>query len=269
MLLALLLFLSTTSLCGDQASGLDAVRSLIAGDRPASMEGIYVFLRDPAPERDAGPGYDALKDAALIGLMALDPPPPDLGTALCGIVLDSSAERVGRIYSAQYLSMLYPMVVKGGDDKSAALILETLYKALDDPCPWLAGTALLQLGELCRNDPGVDRERVMKGILTLSRHDGTAARIAALQVAALLDEPHVLGAARDYAAACSPAPLRAAAINALGVLGDSSDLDNIERMLREPGSQPLAPALRAAARKLEERIKETPEEVFSNPDENR
>jgi len=235
------------------AERVAAARALVARERIGTYDGVYAFLREPAPDGFGGRGYDAMKDGVLIRLLALAEPPADLAAQLCAIVADAGAERVGRIYCAQYLGILYPRSVKAGDGVTSRLILATLRGALEDPCPWLAGTALLQLGELCRAHPEVDRVRVAEGALALASHEGAAARTSALQVGAALGDSRLLDAVREHISASSPPALRASAIRALGMLGDRTDLDTLRAMRDDPANRPYLPALRAAIGNMEER----------------
>jgi len=245
---------AASALAGSGAGEYPAARAFIAGEQPMAVEAAYAFLRGPAPDGYGGASYDAMKDALLIRLLQIEPQPGDLVASLCAIVSDPEAERVGRIYSAQYLSRLYPRAAKGRDGQRASLILSTLRGALHAPCPWLAGTALLQLGELCRDYPEVDQARVVQSAIALTGHEGAAARVAALQIAVSLHEPRLLDAARQAAAPESPGALQAAALHALGALGDTTDIVLLHRMAREPDSQYPAVALGTAIRRLEARL---------------
>ncbi|MBU4459501.1 MAG: hypothetical protein KJ579_02945 [Verrucomicrobia bacterium] len=231
-----------------------AVRELIGQGRLTDLAAIRAFLCSAPPDESLAPDMASAKDQVLKRLTELPEPPPGMLASLCGVLDDPSAEPIGRIYTAQYISLLYPRyaALKRTDELRRAG--ECLHAALGARDPVLVGTALLQLGELCGAYAELDPDRIAAGALVILRdaESKPPALVSAMQVCAKLRVASSLPLARHWLASNRSFPERASALRLLGEVGERADLD---AFLAQRGKRdPLAIARQAAARRIEERL---------------
>lgn len=227
-----------------------AVCELIGQGRVTDLDAVLAFLRNAPPTLS----LDLAKDQVLKRLTELPELPPGMLASLCGIVDDPNAEPLGRIYTAQYISLLYPRyaALHRGDELRRAG--ESLHRALGARDPVLVGTALLQLGELCGAHAELDPDRIAAAALAIlgDAESKPPVLVSAMQVCAKLRVESALPLARNWLASNRSFPERASALRLLGEVGERSDMD---ALLTQSGRKdPLAAARHAAVRRIEQRL---------------
>ncbi|MDZ4199934.1 MAG: hypothetical protein U1E27_11710, partial [Kiritimatiellia bacterium] len=230
-----------------------AVRELLDKKQWAPIEPLAEFLRRTPSGEESGEDLSGVKDAVLMRISEGSVPRPGWLRALCEIIEDPAADPVGRVYCAQYVSLLYPVFARTpAVSEEAKRARATLREALNSPDDYLSGTALLQLATLVEHHPELDRARVETEALDMLRQQrrGAPARVAALQVCARLRVVEALPLIRSLLVTAENAAESASAFHALGILGEPGDID----LLRTLPNRPILPQARdAALRSLERR----------------
>lgn len=220
---------------------------------PRTVEEIALFLR--TGPKEFNPNAHALaKDRLLTRLAAGNTNPPGLLCSLCGVMEDTEADPIARVYIAQYLSLLIPRASpKGGEMPAEATeAVASLHRMATSPEPLLSATALLQLGELCRQDSRLDASRVKQiALACLNNPDAAPApTISALQVCALLSVEEALPIAWARLAARRTAGEQTSAYRAIGALGGLADLERLKTLVNHS----FPDAREQAVRQLESRL---------------
>ena len=212
----------------DHTQRLAAIETL-AGKKlgDADREPLFAFLRQPSGQ-DNDQWEQVVKNRLMDVLCALDPPPPGLLDLLTQIYQDPGRNGVLRDYAVQHVVALYQQLEIATDvdpqDKSAGLAAaqKILRDALSETGSSIAGTALLGLTRLSKENPEAFDPRQIGGVAEQMAGPGTSCeltRITALQVCAQLNVqdalPLVLQAARNG----ETISVKISAIGALGQLG--------------------------------------------------
>jgi hypothetical protein len=200
----------------DFASRLDAVSRLGSHLSLEKRAALYSYLRNSSEENWLRPGQSfALKNDILNKLREQATPPQELTSVLLKLFGDESQPLVMRDYALQHLAPWYSRV----DAPQQKQILEQLRAASNETTQTYAGTALLALDRLARENPEADLPPFSNGVLRLIE-DATAnllARITAVQLSGhigLAEAQHAVEAiVGDHG---QPKTLRIAAVAALG-----------------------------------------------------
>lgn len=239
------------------ARGAEGPVGTDAESAPPTIEAMVDYLRATPQGRNPG-ALAAQKDRLLARRVAEPACAPGLLRALCGVMEDSEADLIARVYIAQYLSLLIPKArtLNPGSEAEVEAALAALYRAATAKDPLLAATALLQLGELHRQDPRLDASLVKRIALDYLDNPATppAPTISALQVCALLGFEESLPHAWTRLAAKRSAGEQASAYWAIGTLGGHGDLER----LKADSQYSIAAAREKAVRQLEYRLKKSP-----------
>jgi hypothetical protein len=224
---------------------------------PTTIEAIADYLR--ASPQGRNPSALASQKDRLLARLAADPVcAPGLLPALCGVMEDPEADQVARVYIAQYLSLLIPKAraLNPGSEAEGEAALAALHRAAMAKDPVLAATALLQLGELHRQDPLLDASLVKRMTLDYLHNPATppAPTVSALQVCALMGFDEALPYAWARLAAKRSAGEQASACWAIGTLGGPGDLERLQADSRCS----ITAAKEKAVRQLEHRLKKAP-----------
>ncbi|MDT8392059.1 MAG: hypothetical protein RRC34_16275 [Lentisphaeria bacterium] len=202
---------------------LDAARRLGENLSPQTIHILCKFLDRPANRDTIAPGeLNALKNDVLDILVRQSRMPADLGYHLIKMCNDEGHDAVWRDYCIQFLRVCHQ---RARTHKEQADIEKTLWAATDKN--WsISGTALISL-ELLKD--AVDQQKVVARGFAIASDDTftTAARMTALQICANAGHKDILPVARNLAASNDSVPLRVAAIGAIGLLGEESDLKNL------------------------------------------
>lgn len=219
--------------------------NLSAEDRQA----LYAYLRDTGEEKWLRPGQNfALKNDILNVLREQQLPPAELTDVLIALRQDASQPPVMRDYALQHLAPWYARVDGDQEDK----IVKELQAASEEIDQSYAGTALLALHRLQRENPGTQTQTLPGQILRLIE-DGNAnllARISAVQLSGQLRLPKALESVRRLAVDESqPKTLRVAAMGAIGRAGRMEDAPLLTKSAQSDDG-PLKRAATVALRNL-------------------
>jgi hypothetical protein len=239
------------------------VREFLQGAEPDLGEIADFLALEPAPHW-AGPGFDGVKDSVLSRLGRMRPLPPELPRMLADVVSNRSAERTGRMYSAQYLVEAYQRMASESQEwvstNDALAVRRALYQALSDSDSMVQATALISLAELCRNRPELDKALVAAEALKAVQAPGSspAYRAAAFRFCAQNRMVEALPAARLWAAKTGTAFVSLAALYALGEMGAGEDVENLRARLAERPYDEKRVAMLAAIQRIEQRQQSSP-----------
>lgn len=235
-----------------------AVREFLQGAEP-DLEKIAEFLAMEPPPKWAGPGIDGVKDSVLSRLGRMRPLPPGLPRMLADVVSNQSAERTGRMYSAQYLVEAYQRMASESREwvstDDALAVRRALYQALEDSDSMVQATALISLAELCRNRPELDKALVAAEALKAVQAPGSspAYRAAAFRFCAQNRMTEALPAARHWAAKTGSPFVSLAALHALGEMGAGEDAETLRAKLSARPKDEKRVAMLAAIKCIEQR----------------
>jgi len=239
------------------ASGSFADRVKILRARTASLTGdeikaLYSYLLTPANSYDESRSDENwLRNVMLDRLTQQPDLPAGLTLVLMSIYQDPQQDVVIRDYAIQHINPAYDRASK--DDKAA--LNQALWQAAGETDSSIAGTALLALSDLARNNPELDRDRIAQTALKLANDDncGELARITAVQLCGQFGVQQASVLIQQLARQAGSIPLRISAIAALGNLGDR----NTETFLQDiaAGSEDrLKPAAQTALKQLKQRL---------------
>jgi hypothetical protein len=180
-----------------------------------------------------------LKNDALECLLARDPMPENLGDIMLTVVEDDTQDPIWREYVLQHFVFYYQQrwpqemrPLKGNELAECQQFQRSLARCLRKKNNGLAGTALIVLKELTKEDAAFDKGIVITGALQLASDETSSldSRITALSVLGELDPLQVRRIALDILKDDSnPTTLRLAAMGALKSLA-SEDLEVRSRM---------------------------------------
>jgi len=266
-----------------------SVAALLAPDTPfaARCEIIQTLSRDlSAEETDAlraflstspsdHPGMrpavlNSIKNDILEVLIDQRTLPAGLTEQVTALFTDPKGDYMWREYALQSLQSLYERVdpeSEGGDaariasavpnsDKAVhsaqERILGILFSALDERKKDLAGTALLSLNRMTKQNDRIDREQVLAAAVDIAQDPQASdrCRLTALRVAAAGGLLEVLPAARQLAVSGRTDLLRAAAIATLGDFADPSDRELLAS-IASSGNRQLSSAAISALTKID------------------
>jgi hypothetical protein len=225
----------------DYRSRAAALRKLTRNLSSDDVKALRLFVDSRYSEQVKASGlelleFDGLKNDALSMLLSQDTLPPGLGSQLVSMYQNAEHEAVWRTYSLQYIAEYYkrrwpagaePTEPKEGEpvDEERLAMEKVCWAALKDPDSTAAGTALLTLQDLSKEDGRIDRQKVAEAAVAMASDDACRepARITSLRICGLMGCKEVLPAARMLAQAAETVPLRMAAIATVGDLGGAED----------------------------------------------
>lgn len=212
----------------------------------AERRQLYDFLRT----HDRGELVYATKNDILNVLRKQNTPPPELTDVLLELYRDKEQAEVVRMYALQHMRPWYRM--QGQRDPR---IREAFYEALDETDSGIAGTALLAIRYLSRDQSGFDVETIGAKALEMAENPAVNVlnRISAIQVATTAAGKTGDGDKyRRLAETEQHTMIRVAAIAAIGQSGDQSQRDYLAS-IAERNQEPFRTAALNAIHKLDGR----------------
>jgi len=223
----------------------------------ADCEALCNFLRAPIPAEEETVSA-ALKNSVMEQMRGQRQLAGTWHQTLIGLAEDVRMHEVIRDYAFQHMVDWYEEVLR---DESFKLAREdmrkALWSALDQTTAAISGTALLSLYHLSAQEPLIEPAGVRSAALKLMSRESApeGSKITALQVCGQMRVAEALPTARDWAQSGGSISLRAAAIAALGLMGETSDLKLLAEIGPDAATGALNSAVTAAMKKLAERNK--------------
>lgn len=204
---------------------------------------LYDFLKG----HDSGPFMNAAKNDIMNVLRNQQQPPSELTDVLLALYHDKSQSEVIRIYAIQHLRPWYRQ--QGQKDPR---IREAFFEALDETDSGVAGTALLAMRYLSRDQDGFDAAEI--GVKAIEMAENPAAnvlnRVSAIQVASTLSGKTGDGTKfRVLADNETHTMIKVAAIAAIGQSGDQSQREYLTA-IADQNKEPFRTAAISALKKL-------------------
>jgi len=223
---------------------VELVNSLPNNLSSTERQALYDFLRH-------GPNdsyHYAVKNDIINVLRNQAEPPPELTDILLELYQDKNQDKVVRIYALQHMRPWYRM-----QSQKDPRIKEAFFSALDEPDTEFAGTALLAMRYLSKDQEGFDAQEIAGKAWKLAENADAnlLSRISAIQVASTLTGKTGDGSRYvQYATSGNAMPIRLASIAAIGVSGDRTQLEFLSQIAaNEP--EPLNSAAKNAMKKIE------------------
>ena len=248
-----------------RAKLVDTLGNQLSADDVAALRD---FLTTPVSDVEGlSPiALNAIKTDVLDVLIAQEVFPERLGQQVVDMFNDPGADYMWREYCLQFMEPLSvrlskvegPDVQGSGQEsnrQSETVIRQCLLSALEERDDDLAGTALLGLSRMARNNNAVDREEVGSHAVEIAGDSGASVRcrLTALGVASQAGNEEVLPIARELAQYGETDLLRGAAITALGRFANPDDRELLQHIAATGNRQ-----LNAAAKKALANLEETP-----------
>jgi len=224
----------------DYSRRLAAIETL-AGKKlgDADRDGLYAFLGKKSGQ-DSDQMEQVVKNRLMDVLCALDPPPPGLLDLLTQIYHAPDQNGVLRDYAVQHVVAFYQQLeiatTLAPQDKSDGLSAarKVLWDALSETDSSIAGTALLGLTRLSRENPGAFDSRQIGVVAEQMAGSGTSGeltRITAIQVCAQLNVQDALPGVLQAAQNGETISVKISAMGALGQLGGPEQVPFLNRVL--------------------------------------
>ena len=202
-----------------------AVLALPTNLTPEQVDACYDFLAQKLENQHLPDlEFNGLKNELVFALTRQRRKPGELASRLVAMYRDRSLDSTWRDYCVQFFGKWYADAPRNeGREAMAAALWEVLRT---ERANRFAGAAATQLGFLAGKYPEFPRDEVAAACLEalLDPICSETAKVALLPVCATLGVADALPEARRLAAAKHNPVLRAAAIAAVGFLGDRSDL---------------------------------------------
>src|ERR1700690_1214798 len=217
-------------------AAIDNIRGKLSG---ADREALYAFLRQKSG-LDNVQLEQVLKNKLMDVLCALNPPPPGLFDLLTQIYHDPAQNGVLRDYAVQHVAAFYQQLEMAADvdpqDKSTGLAQarKVLWDALAETDGSIAGTALLALTRLSRENPESFDPRQIAGVaeqMAGPATPGELTRITAIQVCAQLNVQAALPVIQAAVQNGQTMTVRISAMGALGSLGGAEQIPFLNSVL--------------------------------------
>jgi hypothetical protein len=188
------------------------------------VEALYKFLYEKLEKQELPDlQFNALKNETVLVLMKQTVKPQALSGHLVAMYYDKSFDLTWRDYCVQFFGKWYELAPENAGRKA---MVKGLYDALQERNSSIGGTAATMLCHLTRFKE-FDKDKVSAhayGLMT-APDCSTSGKSSAMQVCAQLRNSKALPVARDWAANNKEIFVKMSAISALGVLGDTSDLE--------------------------------------------
>ena len=236
----------------DYNARLAAIHEAITHLSDADRQALYTFLLQQS-SLDGNQHGHVLKNMLMDGLCALNPLPTGLGDVLTGIYQDKSQNVVLRDYAVQHMVAFCEQMEKTPDNgtkqNDLSKVQGVLWKALNETDSSIAGSALLGLELLSKEQSGFDRNRIAKAALQLAgdKDTGELARITAFQVCAQTGLKDALPLLEQAAQQGQSIPIRISAIGALGTMGNAQAVPLLNTLLNGTEERLKLPAQHALA----------------------
>jgi hypothetical protein len=241
----------------DDQAGYDlrlaAIETIAGKLDDADREALYAFLRHKSGQDDVQL-EQVVKNRLMDVLCALNPPPPGLLDLLTQIHHDPDQNVVLRDYAVQHVAAFYQQMEIATDvdpqDKSNGLAAarKILWDALTETNSSIAGTALLGLTRLARENPEAFDPRQIAGVaeqMAGPATSGELTRITAIQVCAQLNVQDALPVIQAAVQNGQTMTVRISAIGALGSLGGAEVIPLLNSVLQGTEERLKLPAQHA------------------------
>jgi hypothetical protein len=202
-----------------------AVHRLGAGLTASEVDELYEFLLTHGPD-------SLVKNDILNVLRSQQTPPPRLIELLTAIYNDTQQDPPLRDYALQHAALSY----HGSALDDRRRIIQLLWLGVKEAHSSSAGTAIMGLQRLAREDALVDARQVAEAALTMAANPSAneLARITATQVCGRLGVQAAVPTAETLSQSGASVPLRMAAIATLGDLGGPPQRALLERLAANP-----------------------------------
>jgi len=200
---------------------------------------------------------NSIKNDILDKLLRQKKLPTGMGYQLVKMVEDSKNDSIWRDYSIQYMPQYYERALQDSSvsEQERTAVRNALFSALNQREDTLAGTALIALELLSKNDPDFDRKTILKTATEITNDEtaSTSSRLTALRISAKKgDAKSVVKTARTLAQTGETVLLRSAAIVTLGEIGSFDDQELLESYLQSNNKQ-IVSAAKIALNTLQKR----------------
>ncbi len=218
----------------------------------ADREALYAFLRQKSGQ-DGVQMEQVVKNRLMDVLCALNPPPLGLLDLFTQIYHDPDQNGVLRDYAVQHVAAFYQQMEIATDvdpqDKGAGLAAarKVLWDALSETNSSMAGTALLGLTRLSRENPEAFDPRQIAGVAEqmAGPNSSELTRITALQVCAQVNVQDSLPVIQAAVQNGQTMTVRISAIGALGSLGGAEAIPLLNSVLQGAEERLKLPAQHA------------------------
>lgn len=236
---------------------LDVIHRLRPDLALHEVDALCEFLKS---REEYGVDLSGVKNDILSSLIEQEPVPPRLQAEMLGILNDKTYPEWWRDYVVQHLELLCRRQWRrpgedGISDQARQEIVRAYFDAADEAKSSVGGTALLGLERLSRDYPEFSREKIKERAISMA--GDTAAdlrcRIAAMQVAGLVEAQAILSLARDHAASATCMPLRISSIATISKVGGVDDVSRLRAMAGDANTY-VQKAAASALQVLESRL---------------
>jgi hypothetical protein len=214
----------------------------------SELEPLYQLIGQHNPPKGMHPqDFYAIKDAVMALLKEQKRTPLKLTSTLVALYRDHAQDEVTRNYAVQHLSTWYEQAGEKED------IGQLLWESLAEKQTSIAGTSLLALERLQREDASIDSNRLESETLQMLLDSNTteSSRIAAIQLCGKLNlDQEALPTLLEIAKTGKTISLRTAAIGSLGLLANDASVPYLQEMSRSSDER-----LRVAAQEALKRIR--------------
>jgi hypothetical protein len=223
----------------------------------AELRKFLTLPNDQFPEKMRPIEINAVKNDVLDRLLRQETLPEGIGTQLAEMAGNAENDSVWRDYSIQFMPQFYERAIQDSTvpEKERTAVRDALFSALDERSDTLAGTALIGLELLSRNDQDFDRKAIVETAVEIAEDEmaSTACRLTALRLTAMTEKSaSAVDAARTLAQTGETVLLRSAAIVTLGETGTMEDRELIETYTTAENRQ-IAAAAKMALQKFDTR----------------
>lgn len=166
---------------------------------------------------------------------------------------DRTVDGALRGYVVQHLRSAYLRT----NIKNRNKLTEAFYKNLEDVDSDVSGTALLALTKLDKRFSGFNDSIIDEGSLNLASNENTyiTSRVTAIQISGERKIYEVLPIARKELNRPNETVMKLASINAIGNVGNSDDLEVLEKILENKKAKVLHIAVKKAIKRIHKRKK--------------